>query len=102
MLTSLWLLGLQQFTMALWRPFETEFGSFEEELRRQSEEVKDEISLASRQAVDRERQLQVAERKKSSRYRKQGNLHRLEERKWRLQVGQRESSKHYYKTWMGP
>ncbi|KAI9765660.1 MAG: hypothetical protein M1840_007217 [Geoglossum simile] len=83
--------GLQQLTVVLWRPFETEFGSFEAELRRQSEEVKDEISLASKQAADRERLLQIAERKKSSRYRIQGNLHRIEEHKWRLQVDQRES-----------
>ena len=86
--------------MALWRPFETEFGFFQAELQRQSKEVKDEISLASKQAAERERQLQIAERKKSSRYRKQGDLYRLEERKLRLQVDQRESSKYYYdKAW---
>ncbi|KAH0537546.1 hypothetical protein FGG08_005681, partial [Glutinoglossum americanum] len=83
--------GLQQLTMALWRPFETEFGSFEEELRRQSKGVKDEISLASNQAAERERQLQIAERKKSSIFRKQGNLHRLEEREWRIRVDRRKS-----------
>jgi hypothetical protein len=45
--------GLEQFTMALWRPFETEFDSFQAELQRWSEEVKEEISLASRQAAER-------------------------------------------------
>ena len=79
--------------MTLWRPFETEFGSIQAELQRQSDEVRDEISLASEQAAERERQLQVVERKKDSWYRKQGDLHRLEERKWRLQAYQLKISK---------
>jgi hypothetical protein len=79
--------------MTLWRPFETEFGSFEAELQRQSEEVKEEILLASKQAAEYERQLQITERKKSSLFRKQGHLHYLEECKWRLQVDQSKSSK---------
>ncbi|KAH0562468.1 hypothetical protein GP486_002842 [Trichoglossum hirsutum] len=83
--------GLRQLTMALWRPFEAEFGSFQEKLQEQNEEVKKEISLASKQATERERQLQIAERKKSSWYRKKEDLHRLEETQWRLQADRRKS-----------
>ncbi|KAI9786684.1 MAG: hypothetical protein M1839_006235 [Geoglossum umbratile] len=83
--------GLQQFTIALWRPFETEFGSLETELQRQSKEVKEEMSLASKQAAEYERQLQIAERRKSSQFRKQAHLQHLEECKWRLQIDQSKS-----------
>jgi hypothetical protein len=82
--------------MALWRPFETEFGYLQAELQRQNEEVKEEVSLASKQAAEWERQLQVAERVKSSWYRKQGGFHHLRQHKWWLDVEQRKSSKHYY------
>jgi hypothetical protein len=86
-------LGLRQLTISLWRPFETEFGPFQEKLHGQSDEVKKEVSLASVQATERERQLQIAERKNSSWYRKKADLYRLEDTQWRLQADKRKSSK---------
>lgn len=79
--------------MALWRPFEVEFGSFQADLDRQSEEVKDEILLASNQAAASERELQIVERTKHARYRKDGNLKRLEEQRWRSEVDWRKTCK---------
>jgi hypothetical protein len=39
--------ALVQFTTALWKPFEMEFGSFEADLRRLHREVTEAIQLAS-------------------------------------------------------
>lgn len=62
------------------------------ELQRQSKNVQGEIGLASEKAADRERQLQIIERKDQSQHRKFGRLFhdrfdRLseEERSWRLE-----------------
>ncbi|KAI9866921.1 MAG: hypothetical protein M1813_000318 [Trichoglossum hirsutum] len=88
-----------QATIALWRPFEVEFGNFQNELQRQNKCVKREIDLASQQAAWQERQLQEMERKAASRYRLLDDLfHRKavlesdEAHNWRLQADERKSN----------
>jgi len=91
--------GFVQVTTALWRPFEAEFGNFQNELQRQNDHIRREIDLASQQAARQERQLQEIEREAAFRYRLSGNLfHRRakldsdEARNWRLQASERQSS----------
>lgn len=50
-------------TKALWRPFEKEFGDFENKLRKQNEEVREEIQLAAEQAAGKERKAAADHRK---------------------------------------
>ncbi|KAI9764860.1 MAG: hypothetical protein M1840_008006 [Geoglossum simile] len=97
LLGDLWVL---QVTIALWRSFETEFGSFQTELQRQNECIKREIDLASQQAAHQERQLQEMERRATSRHRLSSDLfHRKaklgsdEAHNWRLQASERKSRK---------
>ncbi len=78
-------------------PFDREFGEFAARLQQQSKQVSEEIRLASEQAADRERQLQVAERKDAARSRKIGRLVHsqvsslsAEDRAWRVQNQLRE------------
>ena len=73
-------------------PFDREFGEFAARLQEQSKQVSEEVRLASEQAADRERQLQVAERKDAARARKIGKLVHsklsslsAEDRAWRVQ-----------------
>ena len=73
-------------------PFDREFGEFAAQLQQQSKRVSEEVRLASEQAADRERQLQVAERKDAARARKFGRLIHgqvsslsAEDRAWRVQ-----------------
>ena len=79
-------------------PFDREFGEFAARLQQQSQQVSEEVRLASEQAADRERQLQVAERKDAARARKIGKLVRsqisslsAEDRAWRVQTQLRET-----------
>jgi hypothetical protein len=85
--------------MALWNPFETEFGEFQKQLQIQNEEVSQEINLASNQAAAQEQKLQVMEREAASKYRniqdvfrRRANLESDEARTWRLQVNEQKSS----------
>lgn len=78
-------------------PFDREFGEFAARLQQQSKQVDEEVRLASEQAADRERQLQVAERKDAARARKIGRLVHsqvsslsTEDRAWRVQNQLRE------------
>ena len=79
-------------------PFDREFGEFAARLQQQSKQVNEEVRLASEQAADRERQLQVAERKDAARARKIGKLVHsqisslsAEDRAWRVQTQLRET-----------
>lgn len=63
---------------ALWRPFEKEFGTFEDELRKQNEYVKADIKLAGEQAAARERQAAAREREAAARHRSSVSLFRKE------------------------
>jgi hypothetical protein len=92
--------GFVQATTALWKPFEAEFGSFQNELQRQNEDVREEINLASRQAAHQERQLQVMEREVASQHRVIGTLFRRraeldsdEARNWRIEASEWKSSR---------
>ena len=91
-------LGLLQLAKAFWMPFDREFGDYASEMQRQSKEIKEEIRLASEQAANRERQLQIAERKSAADFRTFGRLlHNKtdqlskEDRAWRTQIQERES-----------
>ncbi|KAL8753875.1 MAG: hypothetical protein Q9199_004740 [Rusavskia elegans] len=54
----------------LWQvSFEQEFGSFEKEIRRSSEEIQAEVSLASKQAQKQESELQAEDRSEARKYR---------------------------------
>lgn len=81
--------GLAQLTTVLWKPFESRFCVFQEELKSKSGEVREEIALTLERAAHRERQLQVIERNVSSQYRIRADAHRHEEREWRLQMNER-------------
>ena len=79
-------------------PFDSEFGEFAARLHQQSKQVSEEVRLASEQAADRERQLQVAERKHAARARKIGKLIHsqisslsAEDRAWKAQNQLRET-----------
>ena len=79
-------------------PFDREFGEFVARLQQQSKQVNEEERLASEQAADRERHLQVAERKDAARARKIGKLVysqisslSAEDRAWRVQTQLRET-----------
>ena len=79
-------------------PFDREFGEFAARLQQQSKQVSEEVRLASEQAADRERQLQVAERKDAVRARRIGKLVHgqvsslsAEDRAWRVQNQLRET-----------
>jgi hypothetical protein len=80
--------------MSLLKSFEAEFGPFQSELQRHCKRVKEEVSLASKQAADQERQLQVIERQENSRFRKTSDLSRREQSEWRLQIDQRKASEY--------
>ncbi len=51
---------------ALWRPFEKEFGAFEDKLRKLNEDVREEIRLAGEQAAAREREAAAKHRESGS------------------------------------
>ena len=79
-------------------PFDREFGEFAAQLQQQSKQVSEEVRLASEQATDRERKLQVAERKDAARARILGKLvHNqvsslsAEDRAWKIQNQLREA-----------
>ena len=79
-------------------PFDREFGEFAARLQQHSKQVSEEVGLASEQAADRERQLQIAERKDAARARKIGKLVHsqisslsAEDRAWRAQNQLRET-----------
>ena len=83
-----------------WKPFEREFGDLEESLERHSKNVNEEIALASEQAADQGRQLQLAERKDAAIFRKyvRGKVERIGkgEQEWRLRVSERNESTYGY------
>jgi hypothetical protein len=92
--------GFAQLVKSFWKPFDNEFGEFEAELRRQNEDVKEEIQLASEQAESQARHLQLIEREAEKKHRIYAALFRdrvdktsEEARAWRLQVDERESRK---------
>jgi hypothetical protein len=85
---------------ALWRPFEKEFGPFEDELRKRSKDIKEEISLAATQAAVREQELQALERRAAKEHRVFGSVFQSkmeqtsgEARDWRLRVDEQRASK---------
>ena len=81
---------IKQIASALRKPFEDEFGTFQKDLTRLGTEVKEEISLASKQLQSRDSIEAAQERKKSSVFRAAGAIfqrnamYELEQaRKWR-------------------
>ena len=79
-------------------PFDREFSEFAARLQQESEKVSEEVRLVSEQAADRERKLQVAERKDAARARRLGKLvHNhvsslsAEDRAWKVQNQLREA-----------
>ena len=91
-------LDFMQAVKALWMPFDREFGEYVTRLEQHSKEVGEEIRLASEQAANRERQLQMTERKDAAKARNFGKLLysqvssiSAEDRAWRAQRQLRES-----------
>lgn len=78
---------------AVWKPFESEFGSFTKTLKVQGQEVKEEIRLAAEQEAFQERQLQVSHRQRASLFSQNIIRESAESRKGRLQVEERKSSR---------
>ena len=80
--------------------FKAEFRPYEEEITRLSQEVRDEASLASKQAQKQENELQARERSDAKRYREivlklSDHYHKSkeEEKKWRLEINRRKLEK---------
>ncbi|KAH8586021.1 ankyrin repeat-containing domain protein [Bisporella sp. PMI_857] len=73
---------------ALWRPFEKEFGAFEDGLRKQNENVREEIKLAGEQAAAREREAAAKERNSGSLFRTEVKQISREAQERRLQRDQ--------------
>ena len=85
-----------QLSKALLVSFKAEFGPYEGEIARLSQEVQDEASLASQQAQKQENELQAEERSDARRYRKIMTKFRdddykskEEQKKWRLEINHR-------------
>ena len=81
---------IKQIASALRKPFEDEFGIFQKDLNRLGTEVKEEVSLASKQLQSRDSIEAAQERKENSLFRTKGIVfrkdiaHELEQaRKWR-------------------
>ena len=77
---------------AVWKPFESEFGSFTKTLENQNQEVKEEVNLAAEQAAFQERRLQASHRQRTNVFSQRFNTESAESRKWRLQIEERKSS----------
>jgi hypothetical protein len=78
---------------ALWRPFEKEFGTFEDDLKRRSEEINQEIKLAGEQAAARESGAAASYRSSGSLFRTEISQFRKQEHERRLQRDQQRASK---------
>lgn len=85
--------------------FEADFGSLETDIKRYSQEVKEEILLAAHKAEALERKLESAEREAAARHRKLGvsffrkadnGLEEINE--WRAKFDRRHARKHRYAT----
>ena len=94
---------MAHFAKSLWSPFEAEFKSTANDLQRLNGEVKEEIRLASYQAAEQDRRLQVIERRDAQRNRilarwSHDTVHKLsrEEQDWKLKAAIRRSSKLAY------
>ena len=81
---------IKQIASALRKPFEDEFGTLQKDLNRFGTEVKEEVSLASKQLQSRDSIEAAQERKENSLFRAKGTVfrkdiaHELEQaRKWR-------------------
>ena len=85
---------------AFWRTFKfDELGRFEQEFRECKSEVDAEIHRALHQTLFREQQLQLIDRRAAARNRDAGSIFRArvdksneEERRWRIQVDERQAS----------
>ena len=89
-----------QVSKALLVSFKAEFGPYEGEIARLSQEVRDEASLASQKAQKQENELQAEERSDARRYRiimakfRDDDYKSKEENKnWRLEVDRRRSER---------
>ncbi|KAL6713035.1 hypothetical protein ACLMJK_009431 [Lecanora helva] len=74
-------------------PFKTEFGPYEAEIAHLSQEVRDEVSLASKQAQRQEFELQAKERADARRYRDIYYKSKHKEENWRLEISHRKLEK---------
>ena len=86
-----------QLSKALLHSFRAEFGPYEGEIARLSQEVRDEALLASQQALKQEYELQAKERSDARSYRKvmakfrDDDFRKKEEdKKWRLEINHRQ------------
>jgi hypothetical protein len=85
--------GIRQAAIAVWSPFEKEFGLFNSELQDRNEDVNEEIRLASAQAAFQDQQLQVVDREQGALFRHKIGKRSKEAHEWRLQADERHSSK---------
>lgn len=85
-----------QVSKALLVSFKAEFGPYEEEIARLSQEVLDEVSLASKKAQKQENELQAIERSEDKkfredvvRFRNDYHMSKIEEKERRLEINRR-------------
>lgn len=89
-----------QISKAILVSFKAEFRPYEEEITLLSQEIRDQASLASKQAQKQENELQARERSDASKYREivvkfTDSYHKNQEkeRKWRLEINRRKLEK---------
>lgn len=91
-----------QLSKALLVPFKAEFGPYEGEIARLSQDIRDEASLASKQAQKQENELQAQERSDAKRYReimvKFNQKGKEEEKNRRLEINRRKFEKTKFET----
>ena len=89
-----------QLSKALLFSFKAEFRPYEEEITKLSQDVRDEASLASKQAQKQENELQARERTNARRHREIGakfwgdyHTSKEEDKKWALEINRRQLEK---------
>ena len=94
-----------QLSKALLHSFKADFGPYEGEITRLSQEVRDEAFLASQQALKQEYELQAKERSDARGYRKIMTKFRdddfrkkEEDKKWRLEINHRQLEREKLET----
>ena len=94
-----------QLSKALLYSFKADFGPYEGEIARLSQEVRDEADLASQQALKQEYELQAKERsdarshrKIMAKFRDDDLRHKEEDKQWRLEINRRQSEREKLKT----
>lgn len=78
-------LGAKRFSKSIWKSFKVDFAEIEEHLAATKDEVKEEVQLASEQAANNFRYLQMIEFEENRQYRRQQTTEALANKDFRSQ-----------------